>query len=128
MTDNYEHLTLVVDPRMVDAAMLGIGLIIALATLWLQWWHFKKSHPVSKHPTEHEVSAHRRWRTRYWREVRASFFLSLVALGLCGFTVIFYKEVNLVSLVSIIFWLGMFFYNLWSAQWLAWRIATKRRR
>ncbi|AHF89637.1 hypothetical protein OPIT5_04700 [Opitutaceae bacterium TAV5] len=117
-----------VDPRTIDCALLLIGLLIALATIFLQWSHFKKQHPLRSGASEGEISAYRRWRTLYWREVRASFFLALVSLLMIGATFGLHKEGNLVSFTSIIFWTGMFFYNLWVAQWLAWRITTKRRR
>jgi hypothetical protein len=69
-----------------------------------------------------------RWKNLYWREVRATFLLALISLIMVGFTVAFHKVVTMPGVVSVVFWLGMFFYNLWVAQWLAWRIATRRKR
>lgn len=116
-----------IDGQVVDVAMLLTGFMIALATIWLQWGHFKKSYPPSQNKGDTQ-SSYLRWRSLYWREVRATFGLAFISLCLVGFTVFFYKDITMVSLVSVFFWMGMFFYNLWLAQWYAWRIATKRRR
>ena len=127
-----EPVTPLIEPRVVDLALLFIGLVVAVAAVWLQWGHFKRSHPV--HPQGNATtspfgaSPHQRWKNLYWREVRATFFLALISLIMVGFTVAFHKEVTMPGVVSVIFWLGMFFYNLWVAQWLAWRIATRRKR
>jgi hypothetical protein len=119
------------DPRVIDLALLFIGLVVAVAAVWLQWGHFKRSHPA--HPSGTTAAPFGgnpqwRWKNLYWREVRATFFLALISLIMVGFTVAFHKEVTMPGVVSVVFWLGMFFYNLWVAQWLAWRIATKRKR
>ncbi|MDR2981949.1 MAG: hypothetical protein LBV12_06840 [Puniceicoccales bacterium] len=116
-----------IDGKVVDVAMLLTGMLIALATIWLQWFHFKKAYPPT-HAKNENPSNYLRWRSLYWREVRATFGFAFISLCLVGFTVFFYKKITMVSLVSVIFWLGMFFYNLWLAQWYAWRISTKRRR
>jgi hypothetical protein len=118
----------ITEQYMVDAALLMVALSVALGTIWLQWMHFKRNYPLGNNPSAGEISAHRRWRTLYWREVRATFFLALVSLLMVAATLYFHRTVNLIAFTSVIFWLAMFFYNLWVAQWLAWRIATKRRR
>ena len=125
--------SLPVDPRLLDAMVGFIGLLIAVAAVWLQWKHFKRSHPVSQNNDTTrapfgQVSAHNRWKNLYWREVRATFALALISLFMVGFVVIFRSEVTIASVASIVFWIGMFFYNLWVAQWYAWRLSSKRKR
>jgi hypothetical protein len=107
--------------------ILLIAFFIALASAWLQWQYFKKTHPRSAKNHEEET-AYRRWREMYWREVRAAFFFALISLGMAGATIFLFEELNLRSVASLLFWFGMFFYNLWLAQWYGWRITTKRRR
>ncbi|MDR2674785.1 MAG: hypothetical protein LBC18_07940 [Opitutaceae bacterium] len=127
-----EPIPSLIEQQVVDLALLFVGLVVAVAAVWLQWRHFKRSHPA--HPQDGSTiapfgpSPHRRWKNLYWREVRATFLLALISLSMVGFTIAFHKEVTMPALVSVIFWLAMFFYNLWVAQWLAWRIATKRKR
>lgn len=122
-----------VDPKVVDLAIGFIGLMIAVAAVWLQWRHFRTSHPVSQNGEGTRApfgnaSAHSRWKNLYWREVRATLGLALISLLMIGFVVMFRNEVTIASIASIVFWIGMFFYNLWVAQWYAWRLATKRKR
>ena len=113
---------------LVDGALLLIGLLIALATIWLQWAYFKKHHPPPAPRKGDGQSSYVRWRGLFWREVRATLLVAFIALCLVAFTVFYYREITMVSLVSGLFWMGMFFYNLWLAQWYAWRITTRRRR
>lgn len=127
------HVALPVDHRTVDIAIGFIGLLVAIASVWLQWSYFTKTYPKKVQPDATrspfaQTNPRNRWRMLYWREVRATLFLALLSLLLVVAVVIFYGSVTLISLASLMFWLGMFFYNLWVAQWYAWRIATKRKR
>jgi hypothetical protein len=127
-----ETTPVLIDPRVIDLALLFVGLVVAVAAVWLQWRHFKRSHPAHQQGGGAAVppgaSLHQRWKNLYWREVRATFLLALISLIMVGFTVAFHKTVTVPGVVSIVFWLGMFFYNLWVAQWFTWRIATRRKR
>lgn len=116
------------DSVVIQWAIIFVAVVIAFSSVWLQWWHFKKSCPPASPKNTDKESSYRRWRTLYWREVRATFFLAFVSLCMVGMTIVFIKEISLLSLTSLLFWIGMFFYNLWLAQWYAWRISTKRRR
>ncbi|MDF9828334.1 hypothetical protein M2103_001931 [Ereboglobus sp. PH5-5] len=122
-----------VEPWVIDAVVAIIGLLIAVAAVWLQWSHFKKTHPISQQGNRTRApfgmnTPYNRWKSLYWREVRATFVLALISLFMVGFIVACRREVTVASIAAIVFWLGMFFYNLWVAQWYAWRIQNKRRR
>lgn len=122
-----------IDTMTMDIAIGFIGLLVAAATVLLQWRQFKKSNPPSSNaggtrtPFGHP-SPYARWRTLYWREVRATFGLAIISLVMVGVIAFLRGEVTMPRLASLFFWIGMFFYNIWVAQWYAWRIATKRRR
>ncbi len=125
--------SLPVDSRIIDAAIGFVGLLVAFASVWLQWKYFKRTHPMHTQPDAARPQAapanpRNRWKVLYWREVRATFFLALLSLMMVAAIVFFHSEITMASLASLLFWMGMFFYNLWVAQWYAWRIATKRKR
>jgi hypothetical protein len=127
------RLTLPVAPWFIDAAAGFIGLLVAVAAVWLQWKHFKKTHPVDQNIKSirapfGQTGAYNRWKNLYWREVRATFGLALISLFMVGVVVLLRGEVTIASNASVVFWIGMFFYNLWVAQWYAWRLSTKRKR
>jgi hypothetical protein len=127
------HFTMPVAPWFIDAAAGFIGLLVAVAAIWLQWKHFKKTHPVEQNVKSirapfGQASNYSRWKNLYWREVRATFALALISLFMVGGVVLLRGEVTIASIASVVFWIGMFFYNLWVAQWYAWRLSTKRKR
>lgn len=122
-----------VDINIIAAAIGFVGLLVAVASVWLQWSYFKKTYPVKTQPDTTRTpfvqnNPRNRWKMLYWREVRATFFLALLSLLMVAALVIFHGQITMASLASLIFWMGMFFYNLWVAQWYAFRIATKRKR
>lgn len=121
------------DTPVIDAAIGFVGLLVAFAAVWLQWKYFKRTHPMraradATRPPMDPASPRNRWKTFHWREVRATFSLALLSLVMVASIVFLHREITLTSLASLLFWMGMFFYNLWVAQWYAWRIATKRKR
>lgn len=111
------------DSVRIEWAVLFVAVFMAVASVWLQWHYFKRNNPLPC-----KEGAHGCWRRIFWREVRATFLLAFISLGMVVATICFFKDVSLVAIASLFFWSGMFFYNLWLAQWYTWRINTNRRR
>lgn len=112
------------DALRLEWAVLFIAVFIAVASVCLQWHYFKRNNPF---PCD-KAAAQGYWRRIFWREVRATFLLASISFGMVVATVCFFEDSSLVAIASLLFWNGMFFYNLWLAQWYTWRINTNRRR